>query len=435
MENSIAKHTRQTVRLEFAGRVLADLLRMNTVLGPQAAHRALGIAVPAMPARIEPTLNNPVFVITLDDINIDQLQMGRFVMAMYDYAYQHRYPVGVPMYEFKAELEHVEDFVIDFESEIFFSFLRDPSHMREAADADWEALPALYSAAYARLRLDMGESMFIQDIAVLANMAEKSVRNAASTSGDNPLNIRSIPGVESGDYVDNGEARRWLASRRGFVPTHFESMTAELDHHPESLNSLFELGAYINERWTALNKTPETVHKELQWHASKFDYLNAITGNPHQIDPNDCADLARSLQISEGWFTAQVMRNLFPRQVELLRQREQQLESVTSQARVVVNNERICSRLLFVLHDGTQLFPIRMKDQKTRNVAFRLAKDVAGGNTKDKSEEEDDEATMIDLVCNQNRAIRLSSADGSRQGLYRKTGRSVRYVELDGVVI
>jgi hypothetical protein len=435
MESSIAKHTRQSVRLEFAGRVLADLLRMNTVLGPQAAHRALGIAVPAVPSRFEATLNNPAFMISLDDINIDQLHMGRFVMAMYDYAYEHRYPVGVPMYEFKAEMEHVEDFVVDLESEIINLFMGDPSHMGEAADAEWEALPNLYAATYARLNLDMGESMFISDIAILANMAEKSVRNAATTLGENKLSIKSIPGIDTCDFVDNDEARRWLSSRRGFVPTHFGSMTAELDQHPESLNSLFELGSYIDERWTALNKTPETVHKELSWNPSKFDYLNAITGNPHQIDPKDCADLARSLQISESWLTSQVMRNLFPHQVELLLQREQQMETVTLQARVVVKNERICSRVLFVLHDGTQLFPIRVKDQKTSNVAFRLSKDDTGGNTKDKSEEVDDEATMIDLVCKQNRAIRLSNADGSRQGIYRKTGRSVRHVELDGVVI
>jgi len=435
MENSIAKYTREVVRLELAGRILADLLRLNTVLGPQAAHRAMGIAVPAIPARIELTLNNPSFEISLDDINIDHLHMGRFVMAMYDYAYEHRYPVGVEMYEFKAEMEHVEDFVIDLKSEIIGLFMRDPSHMGDAADADWNALPDLYSTTYARLRLDMGESMFVRDIAVLANMAEKSVRNAAVSKGENQLNIKSIPGIDTCDFVDNDDARRWLSLRRGFVPTHFENMTAERDQHPESLNSLFELGAYIDQRWTALNKTPETVHKELHWHSSKFDYLNAISGNPQHIDPKDCGDLARSLQISEAWLTSQVMRNLFPHQVELLLQQGQKSETITPLARVISKSERVCSRVLFVLHDGTQLFPIRMKDRASGKVAFRLSKDDTGGNTKDQSEEVDDEATMIDLVCKQNRAIRLSNADGSRQGLYRKTGRSVRHVELDGVVI
>jgi len=435
MEISIAKHTREAVRLELAGRILADLLRLNTVLGPQAAHRALGIAVPAIPARIEATLNKPPFEACLDDVNIDQLHMGRFVMAMYDYAYEHHYPVGVPMYEFKAELEHVEDFVIDLKSEIFELFMRDPSHMWEAADADWEALPTLYATTSARLRLDTGENMFIRDIALLANMAEKSVRNAAASKGENHLCIRTIPGSDGIDFADNDEARRWLALRRGFTPTVFENMTAQPGQHPESLNSLYELGNYINERWTALDKLPETVHKELNWVASKFDYLNGLAGNPQQIDPKDCADLARSLLISEAWFTSQVMRNLFPHQIALMLKQEQPLAAVTAQIVETPKNERFCTRVLFVLHDGTQMFPIRMKDRASGRVAFRLSKDDTGGNTKDQSQEEDDEATMVDMVCKQNRAVRLSNADGSRQGLYRKSGRSVRYVELDGLVI
>ena len=38
-------------------------------------------------------------------------------------------------------------------------------------------------------------------------------------------------------------------------------------------------------------------------------------------------------------------------------------------------------------------------------------------------------------VCHQDMAVRLISADGKRQGLYRSSGRFVRSVEFDGQVI
>ena len=426
------KYTREQVRLELAGRILADLLRLSAVLGPGSGHRALGLATPAIPGRVELTFNTPTWRLSLDDINIDQLWIGQVVMAMYDYAYEQRYLAGQPFYEFKAELEIVEDFVVHLDSELFWLFIRDRAHMWHAGDANWEALPNLYAATSARLDLDMGESLSIEDLAILADMSERSVRNAVSASGDAQLRITKIGNSE---WVDNDEARRWLAMRRGFVPTRFENISGEIGQHPEALTSLYDLGNFIHLRWSALGKTPEMVHQELEWSETRFDYLNGLTGTPQHIDPRDCADLARSLQVSEAWFTTQVMRNLFPQQVNMLLSHETRQELVPRPNAVAPENDRLCTRVHFILHDGSELFPVRMKNRDTGHVAFRLSEGGTGGNTKEKTIEEEDENRMIEMVCHKGMAIRLQSANGSRQGLYRKDGRSVRSVALDGNIV
>jgi hypothetical protein len=424
--------TREIVRQELAGRVLADLLRFNTVLGSTAGHRALGLEAPAVPSHIEPTLSASPHELTLSDIDVDQLPIGRVVMAMFDYATAQRFPVGVSLCEFKEQMEHVEDFATSLRSSILELFMSDNQLMGEAASANFEALPLLHALANARLNLDTGESLNLSDLALLADMEERSVRNALTATGEGRLSIQASPSGH--EWVDNDEARRWLALRRGFKPTNFQTVNFKPDEHPPALHSLYELGTYVYQRWTALGKTPESVLKELYWSESRFDYLNAIAAQPHRIDPRDCRDLARSLMVSEAWFTRQVLGALYPEQVSLLLQ-GQGPQAQQAASAPALDKERFCGRLKFVLHDGTELFPVRMKSRDSGKVAFRLTAAGTAGNTKDTIEEVEAENQMIELVCKQNRAIRLYSADSSRQGIYRRTGRSVRFVELDGTVV
>ena len=56
----------------------------------------------------------------------------------------------------------------------------------------------------------------IRELALLADMTEGAVRNALSDKGENGL--RALPGLKP-VKVEHQEALRWLASRRGFVPS------------------------------------------------------------------------------------------------------------------------------------------------------------------------------------------------------------------------
>lgn len=76
--------------------------------------------------------------------------------------------------------------------------------------------------------LDGGPPAFdcltIREIALLADMDERSVRNAANPAAANPLKTIS---VGKRTMVEVEEARRWLAGRKGFVPTRREGEPAK----------------------------------------------------------------------------------------------------------------------------------------------------------------------------------------------------------------
>jgi hypothetical protein len=56
----------------------------------------------------------------------------------------------------------------------------------------------------------------LSEVALLANMDERSVRNAANPKLPDPLKTEAM-GKRS--LVKPEEARRWLAGRKGFIPT------------------------------------------------------------------------------------------------------------------------------------------------------------------------------------------------------------------------
>jgi hypothetical protein len=74
-------------------------------------------------------------------------------------------------------------------------------------------------AAFARWKLewkaDDAESFTTRELALLANMTEGAVRMAISDKSE--ARLKSIPGSKP-VAIEFGEAKRWLAGRRGFIP-------------------------------------------------------------------------------------------------------------------------------------------------------------------------------------------------------------------------
>ena len=89
--------------------------------------------------------------------------------------------------------------------------------------------------------------------------------------------------------------------------------------------------------------------------------------------------------------------------------------------------ERISRRFSFVLKDGTELFPIRMKRRANGRISFRVSPGGAGGNTLAAGREVDED-TMVALVLGNGFSVRCASLDGATLGLYKARGRSVREV-------
>ncbi len=82
------------------------------------------------------------------------------------------------------------------------------------------------------------------------------------------------------------------------------------------------------------------------------------------------------------------------------------------------------SNLFYLLHEnGDRLYPVRMKNQKTGRVAFRVSDQ---GNTLADGLEIDGEETMYDYVVNRGYAVRAATLNRSRYGLFRPGQRSIR---------
>ena len=72
---------------------------------------------------------------------------------------------------------------------------------------------------------------------------------------------------------------------------------------------------------------------------------------------------------------------------------------------------------------GDLLYPCKIKNRQTGQSSFRLSK---GGNTLSDSIDVNDEEEVKHLVLEMGYAVRASTLNGSRAGLYKLNARSIR---------
>ncbi len=160
-----------------------------------------------------------------ENAQIEESPLWGTVMSMYDYGIEGI----VPFSQTEALVDGPEADV-----EMFFLAL-DTETMRLYLNEDEVRVPRLsmrtVQTAIARVVLDGGERyttledqqmagyLSIYEVALLADIDERSVRNAANPKLPEPLITKSF-GRRT--LVDIHDARRWLLGRKGYVPTkHF----------------------------------------------------------------------------------------------------------------------------------------------------------------------------------------------------------------------
>ncbi|MCK7494824.1 MAG: hypothetical protein MZW92_29715 [Comamonadaceae bacterium] len=219
------------IRTELRARLLADVMRLAGLFGERAFSLANKDDKPMglVPLDLENVLRRPDSHPRLDDIDLDALPVGLTVAAMYDYAFEARHPIGMSPDVFSADVELVEDFVLSFSSDQFDLFFADPLYGGAAPSG---ALRTLCEHTWARLNLDTGRYVSIKEIALLADLNERSVRNMVSST-DEQQRLRA-----SDELVENSEARRWLRGKRGFKPTVFTDVSEVPGEHPEAIANL-----------------------------------------------------------------------------------------------------------------------------------------------------------------------------------------------------
>ncbi len=246
-----------------------------------------------------------------DNLDVHQFPIGQDIPVYHEYAFEARMPRGCNITNWGNE-EAFEMLEESITAQDEYSCLKTSSPLYE-----------MIQMLKARRALDNGERLSIKQIAMLARMTEKSVSNALHASGDNRLKVAAI---KSDTLVENHEALCWLKGRRSFRETTFPEFD---DQQPESLSHA-EISKYISEI-VHLQYGDEhgedyvaRAAKQLGWENGE-ERLFAIMKNTSAIDPTDCEALANLIKVDAAWFTEQVMRALFPRQMEL------SLKSVLSQ--------------------------------------------------------------------------------------------------------
>jgi len=82
--------------------------------------------------------------------------------------------------------------------------------------------------------------------------------------------------------------------------------------------------------------------------------------------------------------------------------------------------EEIFSNLFYLVHrNGDKLYPVRMKNRDTGKTSFRVSAGGTGGNKKEMGLEIECEQEMKKYVLQKGYAVRASTRDSSRKGLYK----------------
>lgn len=185
-------------------------------------------------------------------------------------------------------------------------------------------LEDLMNLTLARSALDFGGQLDAKDLAALANMNERSVRNAMA-AGDLKTDERGL--------VENDEAHRWLSGRRSFKPTIKRVFPSDRLTPPDTLLAV-EFPAFIertlewlwtpdeaealNDGWMGKSGFSGWIVKAARNSAFSMERLQSFTHLPFSILPQDCDELAKLLRVDRLWFTHQVMFALYPEQMDML---------------------------------------------------------------------------------------------------------------------
>lgn len=261
------------------------------------------------------------------ELDVKSTEIGRVLPVWVRYGFEGvlsaGYGAGVMDAYAGGALEHLRDMLHLLRADDpYFELCLDAAKSDLEEEVAFGGLVDLELRVTARHDLDRGVAVDAAELALLANMSERSVRNAMLAGGDLKANAQGT--------VDNAEAARWLAGRRGFVPTHKRQFAQDRLDVPDALEAV-EIPPFIRRRLTTL-WTPKDADASSPsdsrfpvWavEASRECGLSeqrilAATDLPLDIRPQDCERLARAMQVDRVWLTHQVMSALFPEQVDML---------------------------------------------------------------------------------------------------------------------
>jgi len=318
------------IQTELSLKFGAIAVLANEMFMPKSGNRMLGLP------------DEDGLIKVYDRIDVGKTFIGKLLPVYYAYAYEGRILPGQEknLDPFGSnEVELLRDFVDMFggssHSEYFELAELAVNSNREA---DAYGLTDMMERIMARHYLDNHFPMSIKGIALLANLNERTVKNATSSkaAGKNQLPLN-----ENGE-VNASDAQRWLMARagRGFIPT---TRTEFPEQGKESNVQLIgiEIPAFIkhrilerftNDQWGEIEieiASNQKFDESMPLESQLLDRVVEVSGltkdeikkamqYPLGIAPHTCSGLAKAIGVDPTWFTLQVMQALYPNEMDMV---------------------------------------------------------------------------------------------------------------------
>jgi hypothetical protein len=267
----------------------AEAARISVVRSDEAALAYLGLA------KSDHSLHD----IPASEVDLSVFSITSVMSDAFEYAYQ-------------PNATHTEQAMLDVRHEgwMFVRGAMAPSGITNPfLNSSTNICETVMETVDARYALDFEENdLTIQQLALLADMSEGSVRNAARAQGEARLDTKN-DGKRT--YVTWEEAHRWLSGRKGYVPSPIHRADPVSAGDIQAAQSTGELGALLARLRTHQNRSENDLAGELSW---PLDKLQAWESGKYEFGVEDGKSLAKALGLDPVVFV--------PKAVELALRRD-----------------------------------------------------------------------------------------------------------------
>lgn len=276
------KHfTKQEMLDELAVLVHTQLAYLERQLEPGCAQRLLGLPVDAM-------LPTPA-----------DLPLGRFAIhdalsALYDYTMQAQWDTCGGIMVLADCVQDAADFIGQA-----------AALCRQRRVAFYGHCEAIVQCAEARLKLDTpsdAADFSIAELASLAHMSEKSVRNAACALPPHHLDTYHQLGRT---MIRRADALAWLSRRRSFQPTVFIDSIDAID--PTRFQSFQDSGTWLRQRRQQLGIGVEALAQRLGWPAAQAQLVEQIEAGQALLPAGEMDGWLALLGVDPFWWNVRTL--------------------------------------------------------------------------------------------------------------------------------
>lgn len=263
--------------------------------------------------------------------NLKPIVVAEDLEPLYQYAFYGQLTVGVSDDRENGNLGRLQSFVQMAQAGDVPALLEELRDLFEGDADDDKAmgLAELVERAIARYALDTYSELTLDQVALLANIGERTARNAQHATG--PARLATSVASNGKTVVARAEAERWLRGRQNFRPTVWAGGRTGLPdalpagdvlpfirrelaaRFPENRDQFAGIDALksLHEDLQATPADPFGISRRnaahsLNWPADRINRI--LDGDVNTITENDCDALSTVLRIDAAWLKAQVKR-------------------------------------------------------------------------------------------------------------------------------